>query len=52
MTKHSHVKRSDIMKEKDRKTCQGCGDGHYMARHKANGKTRLYCGKCHMTIFE
>lgn len=51
MTKHLHVKRHEILKDKP-KTCQRCGDGHYMAQHKQNGKVRHYCGKCHMTIFE
>lgn len=50
--KHKNVKMHEIKKIKGKKTCQRCGDGTYLAEHKQAGKVRLYCGKCHMTIFE
>ena len=50
--KHRPVKAHELRKKEGRKTCQRCGDGIYMAQHKQGGKTRYYCGKCHMTIFE
>ena len=50
--KHKPVKAREMLKKEGRKTCQRCGDGVYLAQHKQGGKTRLYCGKCHMTIFE
>lgn len=49
--KHKPIKVHELMKS-GRKNCQRCGDGVYMSQHKQNGKTRFYCGKCHMTIFE
>lgn len=49
--KHKPTKAHELRKEKGKKTCQRCGDGVYLASHK-KGKVRLYCGKCHMTIFE
>jgi ribosomal protein S27AE len=50
--KHKPVKASDILAKEKKRTCQRCGDGVYMAQHKQGNKTRYYCGKCHMTIFE
>lgn len=49
--KHKPIKAHELIKE-GRKSCQRCGDGVYMSQHKQDGKTRHYCGKCHMTIFE
>jgi ribosomal protein S27AE len=46
--KHKPVKQWELAKNKERKVCPRCGNGTYMARHK----DRLYCGKCHLTIFE
>lgn len=48
--KHKPVKAAELLKKA--KTCQRCGDGVYMAKHENKGKTRYYCGKCQMTIFE
>ncbi len=31
-----------------KKSCPRCGSGTLMAKHKG----RLYCGRCHYTIFE
>lgn len=50
--KHKPVKASDLVKKESKKNCPRCGDGYYMAQHKDKGKTRFYCGSCHMTIFE
>lgn len=49
--RHKPVKAHETRKSGN-KTCQRCGDGTYMAKHENKGKTRHYCGKCHMTIFE
>jgi small subunit ribosomal protein S27Ae len=35
-----------------KQVCPRCGEGVYMAAHKEKqGKIRLYCGKCHYTIW-
>jgi ribosomal protein S27AE len=48
--KHKPVKANETIKNK--RNCQRCGDGVYLAEHKQGNKKRFYCGKCHMTIWE
>jgi ribosomal protein S27AE len=56
--KHKPVKQSDMLKvangkiERNRRNCPRCGDEVKMAQHKEKEKTRFYCGKCHMSIWE
>jgi len=52
------VKQSNFIKLKDgkiervRRNCPRCGEEAFMAQHKEKEKTRYYCGKCHMSIWE
>ncbi len=32
--------------------CPRCGDGIFMAIHKEKDRTRYFCGKCKLTIWE
>ncbi|MDI6807140.1 MAG: 30S ribosomal protein S27ae [Candidatus Aenigmarchaeota archaeon] len=34
------------------RVCNRCGDTFMAAHKQADGKTRYYCGKCHLTIWE
>jgi|YelNatPaOPRAMG01_1025707.scaffolds.fasta_scaffold392643_2 ribosomal protein S27AE len=55
--KHKPVKQHDFYKVataslERKKTCPRCGDGTFMAVHKEEKKTRYYCGKCKLTVWE
>ncbi|TAL48533.1 30S ribosomal protein S27ae [archaeon] len=48
--KHKEIQQSKLLKNKP---CSRCGEGTMMAQHKqADGKSRFYCGKCHLTVWE
>jgi len=51
--KHKPVKVYEFYKTGKKKYCPRCGEGTFMAAHKqSNGKTRYYCGKCKLTLWE